>query len=167
MSSPVGTGVSRGWAVHRSVTLLRVFLLASAVILISGGVFLGSMLTTALRGQALDDARRSLTEYVDGVLRPGLVRDNELHVSEHLPRQIREQLRRQPDIVSVKVWRPDGVLVWTNRATERIGRRFSLGGELGETIGDNRAHASIGRLEDEESLAERNAVGNRRVLEVY
>jgi putative nucleotidyltransferase with HDIG domain len=167
MSSRAGTRVPRGWAVRRSVTLLRVFLLASAVILVSGGILLGSVLTTALRGQALDDAQRSLTEYVDGVLRPQLVRGGDVHVSQHLPRQIREQLRRQPDIVSVKVWRPDGILVWTNRATQRIGRRFSLGGELGETIGDNSAHASIGRLEDEESQAERNAVGNRRVLEVY
>jgi putative nucleotidyltransferase with HDIG domain len=167
MSSPAGTGVTRGWAVRRSVTLLRVFLLASAVILISGGVLLGSLLTAALRGQALDDARRSLTEYVDGVLRPQLVKGDEVHVSQHLPRQIREQLRRQPDIVSVKVWRPDGVLVWTNRATERIGRRFSLGGELGETIGDNRAHASISKLDDEESAAEQELVDHRRALEVY
>ena len=167
MSSPAGTGVSRGWAVHRSVTLLRVFLLASAVILISGGVLLGSLLTAALRGQALDDARRSLTEYVDGVLRPQLVKGDTVHVSPHLPRQVREQLRRQPDIVSVKVWRPDGVLVWTNRATKRIGRRFSLDGELGETIGDNRAHASINKLDDEESAAEQEIVDHRRVLEVY
>jgi len=153
--------------VHRSVTLLRVFLLATALILISGGILLGSVLTTALRGQALDDAQRSLTEYVDGVLRPELVQDGAVHVSPHLPRQIKEQLRRQPDIVSVKVWRPDGLLIWTNRATERIGRRFSLDGELGDTIADNQAHASISRLDDEESAAEQEAADHRRVLEVY
>ena len=167
MSSPVGTGVSRGWAVHRSVTLLRVFLLASAVILICGAVMLGSLLTAALRGQALDDARSSLIEYVDGVLRPQLVRDDRVHISQHLPKQIKEQLRRQPDIISVKVWRPDGVLVWTNRAPQRIGRRFSLDGELGETIGENRAHASISKLDDEENAVEQHAVSNRRVFEVY
>jgi hypothetical protein len=106
MSSPAATGASRGWAVHRSVTLLRVFLVASAVILSSGGVLLGTVLTAALHGQALDDTRASLTEYVDGVLRPQLVRGNHMHVSPHLPRQINEQLRRQPDIDSVKVGRP-------------------------------------------------------------
>jgi putative nucleotidyltransferase with HDIG domain len=142
-------------------------LLASAVILISGAVLLGSMLTAALRGQALEDTRRSLTEYVDGVLRPQLVRDDRVHVAPHLSSQINEQLRRQPDIVSVKVWRPDGVLVWTNRATDRIGRRFSLDGELGETIGDNRAHASISKLDDVENAAEQQAAANRRVFEVY
>jgi len=144
MSSHASTGATRSWAIQRSVTLLRVFLLASAVILISGAVALGAVLTGALRAQALQDTRTSLTEYVDGVLRPQLVRDDRIHVSPHLPSQIDEQLRRQPDLVSVKVWRPDGVLVWTNRAPERIGRRFSLEGELGATIGENQAHASIG-----------------------
>jgi putative nucleotidyltransferase with HDIG domain len=167
MSSRVATRASRGWAVHRSVTLLRVFLLASAVILISGGLLLGSVLTAALRGQAVDDKQASMTQYVDGVLRPELVRGDKVHISPHLPRQIKEQLRRQPDIVSVKVWRPDGVLVWTNRAPQRIGRRFSIEGELGETIGDNKAHASIGRLDEEENAAEQEALPGKRAFEVY
>src|SRR5689334_1566387 len=110
MSSRVATGASRGWAVHRSVTLLRVFLLASAVILVSGGLLLGSLLTAALRTQAVNDKQASMTQYVDGVLRPELVRGDKVHISPHLPTQIKEQLRRQRDIVSVKVWRPDGVL---------------------------------------------------------
>src|SRR5947208_2120404 len=167
MSSSAAAGVSRGWAVHRSVTLLRVFLLASAVILVSGGLMLGSVLTTALRGQALEDARQSMAQYVDGVLRPELVRRDEVHISPHLPTQIRKQLRRQPDIVSVKVWRPDGLLVWTNRAPSRIGRRFTLEGELGETIGDNRAHATISPLNEEENAAEADALSSRRAFEVY
>lgn len=125
------------------------------------------MLTDALRAQALDDTRTSLTAYVDGVLRPQLVRNDRIHVAAHLPRQIDEQLRRQRDLVSIKVWRPDGVLVWTNRAPERIGRPFSLEGELGATIGENESHASIGKLHDEENTAEQQAVGNRHVFEVY
>ena len=167
MPSRARTGVSRGWAIHRSVTLLRVFLLASAVILISGGLLLGSVLTAALRGQALDDTRASMTQYVDSVLRPELVRGDRVHISPHLSGKIQEQLRRERDIVSVKVWRPDGVLVWTNLATQRIGRRFTLEGELGETIGDNKAHASISNLDDEENAAEGAALRNRRAFEVY
>ena len=167
MSSSAAAGVSRGWAVHRSLTLLRVFLLASAVILVSGAIMLGSMLTAALRSQALDDASSSLTQYVDGVLRPELVHRDRIHVSPHLPLQIKQQLRRQPDIVSVKVWRPDGVLVWTNLAPRRIGHKFSLDGELGETIAENTTHASISKLDQAENAAEQQAVDHRRVFEVY
>src|SRR5919201_1425850 len=166
MSSTAASGVPRGWAVHRSVTLLRVFSLASAGILVTGGIILGWVLTGSLRKQALDDAGTSLTQYTDGVLRPQLVRGDKLHVSPHLPLQIKQQLRRQPDLITVKVWRPDGVLAWTNRAPERIGRRFSLEGDLGETIADKRAHASIDDLGGDEDEAER-AAASSHVLEVY
>jgi putative nucleotidyltransferase with HDIG domain len=167
MSSRTATGVPRGWAVYRSVTLLRVFLFASAVILIIGAILLGSVLAAALRAQALEDQRRSLTQYVDGVLRAELVRGDRVHVSQHLPLRIKAQLRRQPDIVSVKVWRPDGTLVWTNRAPERIGRDFPLEGELGETLRKNEPHASLGKLESEEDEAEQRVTDGGRVFEVY
>ena len=165
-SGAAAAGVSRGWAVYRSVTLLRIFLLASAGILFAGALMLGSVLTAALRSQALADSRTSLTQYVDGVLRPQLVRGNRVHVSPRLPLQIKAQLRRQPDILTVKVWRPDGVLAWTNRAPERIGRRFPLEGDLGETISERRATASIDELGEDEDSAE-TALGLKDVFEVY
>jgi putative nucleotidyltransferase with HDIG domain len=165
-SGAAAAGVSRGWAVYRSVTLLRIFLLASAGILFAGALMLGSVLTAALRSQALADSRTSLTQYVDGVLRPQLVRGNRVHVSPRLPLQIKAQLRRQPDILTVKVWRPDGVLAWTNRAPERIGRRFPLEGDLGETISERRATASIDDLGEDEDSAE-TALGLKDVFEVY
>src|SRR5947209_12984384 len=167
MSSSAASGVSRGWAVHRSVTLLRVFLFASAGILFAGAVLLGSVLSATVRWQALDDAQTSLTQYVDGVLRTQLVRGDKIHVSPHVPLQIKAQLRRQPDIITVKVWRPDGVLVWTNRAPERIGRRFSLDGVLGQTMSENKAHASINKLGSQEDAVEHAVVGSGRIFEVY
>ena len=168
MPSHAGPGVSGGWALHRSVTLLHVFLLASAGILFIGATTLGWLLTTSLQRQALDDSSTSLTQYVDGVLRPQLVRGNELQISTHLPLQLKAQLRRQPDLLSVKVWRPDGTLVWTNRAPERIGLRFSsaLLGNLGDTIEKRRAHASISNLGGQEDTAERQ-LGVDHVFEVY
>ena len=156
MPSQPAPKVSGGWALHRSVTLLHVFLVASAGILFIGATMLGWLLTTSLQRQALDDASTSLTQYVDGVLRPQLVRGDKLHISPHLPLQLRAQLRRQPDLLSVKVWRPDGTLVWTNLAPERIGRRFSsaLLGDLGLTIEKRRAHASISKLGGAEDAVE-------------
>ena len=168
MASQAAPGVSGGWALHRSVTLLHVFLLASAGILFIGATTLGWLLTTSLERQALDDTSTSLTQYVDGVLRPQLVRGDELHISPHLPSQLKAQLRRQPDLLSVKVWRPDGTLVWTSRAPERIGQRFSsaLLGDLGETIQKRRAHASISPLSGPENAVERE-LGVNHVVEVY
>src|SRR5437660_2780070 len=168
MSSHAASGGSGGWALHRSVTLLRVFLVASAGILLIGAIILGWLLTTAIQRQSLDDARASLTQYVDGVLRPQLVSGDKLHISPHLPLQLKAQLRRQPDLLSVKVWRPDGTLVWTNRAPERIGRRFSsaLLGDLGETIDKRKAHASISKLGGAEDAVE-HGLGVNHVFEVY
>jgi putative nucleotidyltransferase with HDIG domain len=168
MPSHAVPGVSGGWALHRSVTLLHVFLVASAGILFIGATTLGWLLTTSLQRQALDDNSTSLTQYVDGVLRPQLVRGNQLHISPHLPMQLKAQLRRQPDLLSVKVWRPDGTLAWTNRAPERIGRRFSsaLLGDLGDTIEKRRAHASISNLGGQEDAVERG-LGVDHVFEVY
>jgi putative nucleotidyltransferase with HDIG domain len=166
MSARAVSGAFGSGAIHRSVTLLRIFLLASAGILATGAMVLGWLLTESLRRQALDDNRNSLAQYVDGVLRPQLVRGDRIQVSPRLPLQIKAQLRRQPDIVTVKVWRPDGVLVWTNRAPERIGRRYPLEGDLGETIRENRPQASLGKLEGNEDAAE-HALGLEQVFEVY
>ena len=168
MPSHAAPGVSGGWALHRSVTLLHVFLLASAGILFIGATALGWLLTTSLQRQALDDTSTSLTQYVDGVLRPQLVRGDKLHVSPHLPLQLKAQLRRQPDLLGVKVWRPDGTLVWTNRAPERIGRRFSsaLLRDLGDTIQKRRGHASISKLGSEDDAVE-HGLGVDHVFEVY
>jgi putative nucleotidyltransferase with HDIG domain len=168
LSSNATPGVSGGWALHRSVTLLRVFLLASALILVTGGTVLAWLLTISARQQALDERSAHLTEYVDGVLRPELVRGDSIHVSPRLPLRIKAQLRRQPEILSVKVWRADGTLVWTSRAPERIGTRFPEAGDgnLGATIAEGRPHASLGNLEDEEDAAE-SALAGAGLFEVY
>jgi putative nucleotidyltransferase with HDIG domain len=154
------------WAAARSVTLLRVFLAASAAILVAGASVLGTMLTRALTSQAIGDRRESVTQYVDGVLRPRLVRRGRVTVAPHTSALLLGQLKRQRGIVSVKVWRPDGTLAWTNRAQSRIGRRFPLEDDLGETIRENRTTASIDRLDTAEDSAERE-LGLHHVLEVY
>jgi putative nucleotidyltransferase with HDIG domain len=167
VSAPAAaTRASHGWALHRSLTLLRVFLVASAAILLVAGLVMTSILTTTLKRQALVDARTSLTQYVDGVLRSRLVRGDRLHVSKMLPAEITAQLQRDSDLVTVKVWRPDGVLAWTNRAPERIGRRFELEGGLGEVLRKNQAIASMDELDSDENEVERSLHYNH-LLQVY
>jgi putative nucleotidyltransferase with HDIG domain len=57
-------------------------------------------------------------------------------------------------------------MVWTNRSPERIGKRYPVEGDLGETIANRGAHASISKLDDEENAAERS-LGLNHVFEVY
>jgi putative nucleotidyltransferase with HDIG domain len=152
--------------VERSVRLLHVFLVASALILFGGALVLDWVLSAAIRQQAVEDARTSLTEYVDGVLRPDLVRGGRVAVAPGLTSRIRSQLAARGDIVTVKVWRADGTLAWTNRDAARIGRRFELDDKLGDAIHGNRAVAGIDRLDQEENAAEAG-LGYAKLLEVY
>jgi putative nucleotidyltransferase with HDIG domain len=152
--------------VTRALTLLWAFVAVSAVILAAGGVVLGSLLAGALRAQALEDAKTSLTQYTNGVLGPRLVYGASLRVGSDVTSMLRQELAERPDIVSVKVWREDGVLAWTSLAPERIGERFPVEGHLRETIAMGRAEAEFESLGDEEDLAESSlAVDN--ILEVY
>jgi len=67
--------------------------------------------------------------------------------------------------VTVKVWRPDGVLAWTNRAQGRIGKHFEEEGELEEALHGETA-GSIGGLDEDENAVERS-LGFNHLLEVY
>jgi putative nucleotidyltransferase with HDIG domain len=127
----------------RSLTLLHAFLLASAAILIAGGTLLGWTLTRTLHQQALDSERWALARYVDGVVRPKLVRDDRVVVTREGGKALRESLAAQPDVAAVKVWRPDGRLAWASLDQSRIGKRFPLDGPLETTLRDGRPSASF------------------------
>jgi HD-GYP domain-containing protein (c-di-GMP phosphodiesterase class II) len=159
--------VASGRGADRHVTLLRVFLVASAVILVAGGLFLGSVLTGTLRAQALGMERTSLSQYVDGVLGPVLLRRDRVVTTRRLSRTIARALHRQPDVVSVKVWRADGTLAWTSLQPSRIGKRFELDGDLGEAIRDNRTVAGIISPDSEGEDAVESRLGFHHLIQVY
>ena len=162
----------RGRDLERSLTLLRVFLLASALICAGAGVALGWMLSHSLTTEALDAERTALARYAEGVVRP-LIHGDRVHViTGHDRRHLAESVQTQKDILSVKVWSDRGVLAWTNVDTKRIGRKFPLDDELGETIHQNQAIAALagtgGEGEDAfelNELAERNHL--HQLFEVY
>jgi putative nucleotidyltransferase with HDIG domain len=148
------------------LTRLHVFVLASALLLALGAVVLGSILAAALRGQALDDAKTSLTQYTSSVLSRSLVHEGRIEVSKEAEQLIDGQLRARPDILTIKVWRPDGVLAWTNRNRERIGRQFELGSGLEEALESGEAEAAFEDLGEAEDAVEAG-LGVEHVLEVY
>jgi HD-GYP domain-containing protein (c-di-GMP phosphodiesterase class II) len=170
-----GTGrLRRGRELERSLTLLRVFLLASAVICAAAGVALGWMLSHSLTAEALNAEQTALARYVDGVVGPTLVHGNKVVVSQRDRGRFASGVRRQKDILSVKVWRADGVLAWTNVDGRRIGRTFPLEDELGEVIRENRPIADLvgtGGSAANEDAFERNELARAHRLhslfEVY
>jgi putative nucleotidyltransferase with HDIG domain len=162
----------RGRDLERSLTLLRVFLFASAVICAGAGLTLGWLLSRSLTTEALGAEQTALARYVDGLVSPVLVHGNRVVVSRS--DEGRLALSGQPDILSVKVWRSDGLLAWTNVDKKRIGRTFPVDDELGEAIRENQPIAELvgagGDAQDEDAF-ERNELarehGLHRLFEVY
>jgi putative nucleotidyltransferase with HDIG domain len=152
--------------VSRSLTLLWAFVGLSALILALGGFVLGTILTRALRDQALADAKVSLTQYTNGVLGPHFRSGETLSVNDDARRIVERDLGARPDVLSVKVWRPDGVLVWTSLAQERMGERFPLSRHLEEVLTSGEAEAEFENLSEEEDAVE-SGLGVDHVLEVY
>ena len=152
--------------IARSLTLLRAFVLASALLLAAAAVALGFVLTHALRQQAIDDAKISLTEYTNGLLHREIVHGGRIAVGYRAKGIVKSSLESRPDILSVKVWRLDGVLAWTNVEPERIGKTFPVSDHLREVIQTREAVAQIEELDSEENAGEARS-GVHRALEVY
>jgi putative nucleotidyltransferase with HDIG domain len=171
----------RGRDLERSLTLLRVFLLASALICTGAGVALGSILSHSLKTEALDAEKAALARYVDGVVHPLLVHDDKVEVPWRKDAQLAQSVLRQQDIATVKVWTEGGVLAWTsavsrasshrlvaNRDRNLVDHRFPLDAELTEAIKENQPKAAlVGTGGDGEDAFERNKLGYRNLFEVY
>ena len=152
--------------VLRSVGLLRVFVLLSAAVLAGGAIVLGLVLGHSVRTQALNDRRESLSQYVDGVLAPELERNGHIAVTHVLPPEMARQLANRPDILSVKVWRPDGVVAYTNLDPDRIGKRFEMDDELKDVLEGGQGEAGFANLGKQEDEAEAD-LGVKNVVEAY
>jgi putative nucleotidyltransferase with HDIG domain len=171
----------RGRDLERSLTLLRVFLLASALICTGAGVALGSVLAHSLKSEALDAEKTALARYVDGVVQPALVHGNTIDIPRRQDAQLARGVLRQRDIVTVKVWKANGVLAWTNALSrsshgrlvpnpnrDEIDKRFQLDDELDEAIDKNQPVAAlVGTGGKGEDAFERNDLGYRHLFEVY
>jgi putative nucleotidyltransferase with HDIG domain len=152
--------------VTASVGLLWTFVLLSAIVLAGGCLILSSVLTSAVRGQALDDAKLSLTQYANGVLAPRMIYGTTLRVGDSSTSIVLRDLAERPDILSVKVWNTDGTLAWANLAPERIGKKFPVDGELAEVLETKEPRAELSALSDEEDAVEASALPDN-VVEVY
>ena len=152
--------------VSRSLTLLRVFVALSALVLGIGGLALGSLVASAIRDQAVDDREAAVSQYVDGVLGRDLVHRDRLAVDRAPSVDALARVHSRKDILSVKVWRPDGVLAWTDTDRDRIGKHFGVSQDLEEAL-DGEGEAQLEDLDDSGEHAGEHKAGITRALEVY
>jgi putative nucleotidyltransferase with HDIG domain len=152
--------------VTRSLTLLRVFVVLSALVLGVGGLVLGSLVASAIRGQAVEDREAAVSQYVDGVLGRELVHGNRVAVDRAPSVDALARVHSRSDILSVKVWRPDGVLAWTDTDRGRIGKSFKVGENLHDALA-GQGGAELENLEDDGEHAGEREAGISRALEVY
>jgi len=113
----------RAPGVGRPLTLLRVFLVASALILVLGAVGLSSRLSGELRAATLEDTAGDTAAYADAVLAPSLVRGNAVVASRGALRRLVRTLRLPDDVRGLNVYSRNGRLVFSSTHPERIGRR--------------------------------------------
>jgi putative nucleotidyltransferase with HDIG domain len=161
------------------------FVLASALILAVGAIVLGSVLTGALRSQALSDESRASEQYVQGVLDPlfdnGSGRIPRIELDPALPAvgsvnyggptfmspEAEAFLKQElaPRFVSVKVWTTDGRLRWASLPGSGVGKRFPLDDEFHEAL----SGSSVARITapDGKDNAPERALGFTRLVEVY
>jgi putative nucleotidyltransferase with HDIG domain len=153
--------------VTRSLTLLRVFLVASAGILLVGAIVLGAVLSATIKQQAIDLRRGELVRYVDAVLRADLVRGGRVVVGPSEASRLDRDVQRQHDLLSVKVWRADGTLAWTNVGRWRTGKKFEVDGRLARALNDRPTGAIDDLSSTGEDALEKHLVGRSHVLEAY
>jgi putative nucleotidyltransferase with HDIG domain len=118
----------------RSLTLLRMFLVTSAAILVAGAVALSSTLTSGLREAALEDNARDTGLYVDAVLSPSVVRHGQVVVSPQALERLARTTRQPQDVRSVNLWGKDRRLVFSTSQPDRVGTLDRPGLKLRETL---------------------------------
>jgi putative nucleotidyltransferase with HDIG domain len=106
-----------------SLTLLRAFLVASAVVLAVGAVALSSRLSSDLREAALADSAGDVSAYADAVLGSSLVHGNAVTATPRVRRSLTRSERLPPDLRGLNVYGRNGRLVLSTTRPDRVGRR--------------------------------------------
>src|SRR4051794_317671 len=166
-------GVTRGWARIRAAGAPGS--IAGALLQFATGglvatIVLGFVGVALLRGNGRDEATRDakrLTAIVArGVVQPelddGLLRGDPRAVAR-LDRIVRARVVNEDPVVRLKLWAPDGRIVYSDER-RLIGMRFPLGDEEKAVLSSGGIEAGISDLSEPENRFEPR---DRRLLEVY
>jgi putative nucleotidyltransferase with HDIG domain len=112
----------RSYGLGRPLTLLRAFLVVSAVILATGAVALSSRLSSHLHAAVLEDSGRDASAYLDAALAPAVVHGDDVALTPAQRRRLERSLRLPDDVNGVNVYSRSGRLVFSTTRPDRVGR---------------------------------------------
>jgi two-component system, NarL family, sensor kinase len=141
------------------------FALASAALLVVVAAIGALALRHLATDEALNDARTVTVAFSRGLLRNAVtpsVLERDPAAIAALDRRIHQTLLGHP-IVRVKVWSPDGTIIYSD-AHALIGQRFPLPDDLRESLSDGTVRAEVSDLSRPENRLER---GRGKLVEVY
>jgi signal transduction histidine kinase len=160
--------LGRALGVAGSDSLARRFLLASLAVLLLGGLAMGLWVGSQLERGIIDRTASITSLYVQSFVEPHL---ESMATREWLSDEDKTQLDALlgdtsfgEKIVALKVWRPDGVIIYSPDRT-LIGERFPVDEDLSMALGGT-VVASMSALDEEENVGEQ-ARGFDRLLEMY
>jgi signal transduction histidine kinase len=153
---------------NQSTSLARRFLVASLLVLLVGGLVIGWWIGNQLERGIIDRTASITGLYVESFVQPRIesLAQNEW-LTDDDKKQLDWLLADTPfgeRVVSLKVWRPDGTVVYSQDA-QLIGQQFPVDGELAEAVGGT-VGAHMSSLDDVENVSE-TARGYSRLLEMY
>ena len=149
-------------------SLARRFLLASLLVLGIGGVAIGWWVGDQLERGIVDRTASITGLYVDSIIEPHLetlasgawLSDNDTAALD----AVLTQSAFAEDIVALKIWRPDGVIMYSPDHT-LVGEEFDVEGGLASALSGS-VVAEMSSLDEDENVAEA-ARGFERLLEMY
>lgn len=164
----VGTRLGGVLGLNQSTTLARRFLLASLVVLLIGGIAIGWWVGAQLERGIIDRTASVTGLYVESFIQPHL---DGLDTGEWLTKTdvasldtLLSDTAFGQNIVALKIWRPDGVVVYSPDRS-LIGQQFPIDGDLQQAL-DGSVVSDISNLQNDENVDER-ARGFDRLIEMY
>lgn len=148
-------------------SLARRFLVASLAVLLLGGAAIGLWVGSQLERGIIDRTASITALYVQSFIEPHLASMvSGEWLSDEDVANLDELVTETPfgeRIVALKVWRPDGVIVYSPDRT-LIGSQFPVDGDLAAAVGGN-VTAEMSTLDASENVSERGRFDH--LLEMY
>jgi putative nucleotidyltransferase with HDIG domain len=136
----------------RSLTLLWVFVLTSAVILGVAAVTLSTVLSARFEEQVLDDSAGEAALFTSSVVAPVVVRGDELVVRRGALRRLGRAVRAPDDFIGISIWTRRGRLAFSTFPRHRAA---IAGKEARETLAARSPRADIRHVSTSRKRPER------------